>query len=591
MATAISQKTLDSATPAVYAEVTYTSSRSGNNMVYDITVSAWITSSGGWRNNRWAAKLWVNGTAIWTNATLKAQTSGAIGTGKYSATAQVKVAVNSGTVPIKVQFADTGWSTDWSVNVDWGTYEGTLAVTAPSAPSVPSSITIPSAAAPDQTISISWGASSGGTNGVTGYEYAYSKDGGSNYTAATTTSKSASLNLNSLGFKHGSVLKCRVRSYSTVNGTKYYSDWKTSGTITTNFVAPSVPSSVTIPSSAAPDQTVSISWGASSGGTNGVKGYQYQYSKDGGNTWQTAATTTATKLSLNLNSAGFVHGSKLAFRVRSYTTGQSTNYYSGWKTSGSITTSFVAPSAPTTVTIPSAIAPDKTASISWSGASGGTNGVKGYQWQWSKDGGSTWSSSITTTSTSATLNLNSNSFIHGSKLAIRVRAYTTGQSTNYYSGWKTSGTTTTSFVAPSAPQNAKISTDMEEPIPTGVYKASWTAPSSTGSNGIGGYKVQWLKNGANFGSEVTVTGTSATKTVTESDIQPGDTISFKVRAYTVGQSTNYYSGYTTSGTITIVSDKFIFISQNGGSFVKYKAFISVNGGSFTEIKKEKLKVI
>ena len=53
----------------------------------------------------------------------------------------------------------------------------------------------------------------------------------------------------------------------------------------------------------------------------------------------------------------------------------------------------------------------------------------------------------------------------------------------------------------------------------------------------------------------------------------------------------YYSNYVTSGTITIVSDKFIYISQNGGSFIKYKAYISVNGGGFKEIKKEKLKVI
>lgn len=486
MATAISQQTLATATPAVYGNVTYNSSRSGDYAVFDITVSMWITSSTAWRNNRWAAKLWVNGEAIWTNQTIKAKTSGAIGTTPYTATKQVKIKVNSGTIPIKVQFVDTGGSTTWTVNENWGTYEGTMAVTAPSAPSVPSSCNIPSSAAPDQTVSISWGASSGGSNGVTGYQLAYSKDGGSSYSNVDVSGTSYSLNLNSAGFVHGSVLKCAIRSYSTVNSTRYYSSWKYSGTITTNFVAPSAPSSVTIPSSIAPDKTASISWSAASGGTNGVKGYQYQWSKDGGTNWSTAATTTGTSLSLNLGSNGFVQGSKLAFRVR---------------------------------------------------------------------------------------------------------AYTTGQGANYYSGWKTSGTTTTNFVAPSAPQNAVISTDMEEPIPTGTYKAGWKAPSSTGTNGVSGYRIQWLKNGANLGSEVDVSSTAATKAVTESDIQPGDTISFKVRAYTIGQDTRYYSGYTTSGTITIVSDKFIFISQNGGSFIKYKAFISINGGDFKEIKKEKLKVI
>lgn len=486
MATAISQKTLATATPAVYGKVTYNSSRSGDYAVFDITVSMWITSSTAWRNNRWACKLWVNNEAIWTNQTVKGKTDGAIGTTPYTATKQVKIKVNSGNIPIKIQFADTGGSTSWSVNANWGTYEGTMAVTAPSAPSKPASITIPTSAAPDQTISVSWSAASGGSNGVTGYKFAYSKDGGTNWAYEDVTGTSKSLNLNSLGFKQGSVLKCAVRSYSKVNGTDYLSDYIYSGTITTNFVAPS---------------------------------------------------------------------------------------------------------APSTITIPSAIAPDKVAAISWSAASGGTNGVNGYEWQWSNDGGNTWPASTQTTDVKGSVDLGKNGFKHGSKLMARVRSYTIGQEVKYYSDWKTSGTTTTNFVAPSAPQNVKVSTDMAEPIPTGTYKGAWTAPSSTGSNGISGYRVQWLKNGENLGSEYDVTSASASKALTEADIQPGNTLSYKVRAYTIGQSTRYYSGYTTSGTITIVSDKFIFISQNGGTFVKYKAFISVNGGDFKEIKKEKLKVI
>lgn len=352
--------------------------------------------------------------------------------------------------------------------------------------------------------------------------------------------------------------------------------------------APSTPSSISIPSSAAPDQTILVSWNAASGGTNGVTGYRFAYAIN--SDWKYEYVTGTSK-SLNLNSLGFKHGSTLRCAVQSYSTVGGTNYYSEYVYSNTITTSFVAPSAPSTISIPSAIAPDKTASISWSAASGGTNGVKGYNWQYSKDGGSNWTDVGNTTSTSSSLNLGTNGFVHGSKLAVRVRSYTIGQDTKYYSSWKTSGITVTSFVAPSAPQSVVVSTDMTEPIPTGTYKASWTAPSSTGSNGISGYRIQWLKNGSAFGDEYDVNGTSANKTVTESTIQPGDTISFKVRAYTVGQGTRYYSGYTTSGTITIVSDKFIYVSQNGGSFIKYKAFISVNGGSFIEIKKEKLKVI
>lgn len=357
-----------------------------------------------------------------------------------------------------------------------------------------------------------------------------------------------------------------------------------------NPSSPSSPGSVSIPSSIAPDQTASISWSKASGGSNGVSGYQLAYSKDGGSSW-TYADASGTSYSLNLNNAGFVNGSVLKAAVRSYSTINGTRYYSGWTYSGTTTTAFIAPSVPSTVTIPSAIAPDKTASISWSAASGGSNGVKGYAYQWSKDGGSTWSTEKTTASTSLSLDLGANGFVNGSKLAFRVRSYTTGQGNNYYSSYKTSSITTTSFVAPTVPQNQAISYDMSEPIPTGIYKASWKAPTSTGTNGVSGYSIQWLKNGENFGSEYDVTGTSAEKETTEDTIQPNDTISFKVRAYTIGQNNKYYSAYVTSGTITIVSDKFIYISENGGSFIKYKAYISVNGGDFKEIKKEKLKVI
>ena len=51
------------------------------------------------------------------------------------------------------------------------------------------------------------------------------------------------------------------------------------------------------------------------------------------------------------------------------------------------------------------------------------------------------------------------------------------------------------------------------------------------------------------------------------------------------------SAQVVSGTITIVSDKYIYVSVNGGTFDKKKMYISVNGGAFVEVKKEKFKTI
>ena len=53
----------------------------------------------------------------------------------------------------------------------------------------------------------------------------------------------------------------------------------------------------------------------------------------------------------------------------------------------------------------------------------------------------------------------------------------------------------------------------------------------------------------------------------------------------------YYSSYATSGEITIVSDKYIFVSFEGGAFDKRKMYISINGASFKEVKKDKFNVI
>ena len=77
----------------------------------------------------------------------------------------------------------------------------------------------------------------------------------------------------------------------------------------------------------------------------------------------------------------------------------------------------------------------------------------------------------------------------------------------------------------------------------------------------------------------------------------GDTIKLSILSYSVDwQGEKFYSGtlyeqvYSTNA-ITIVSDKFIYVSQNGGVFDKKKTYISIDGNDFIEIKKEKFRTI
>lgn len=379
---------IDSGSPALFLKIEYDYYRSGNNMYYDVYVRMGCieSSSGAYRNNRWATRIKVNGDYVETNGTVKPRTSSAIGSTVYTYSKKgIAVPINSGTVALSVEIADTGFSTNWSVSKNWGT-----------------------------------------------------------------------------------------------------------------------------------------------------RGY------------------------------------------------------------GMATINPVAPSAPASVSIPGSIAPDKTASNSWSTSSGGTNGVGGYEVAWSKNGGSSWSYVDVGYTHAFILNLNSNGFVHGSVLRLAVRSYTTVNGVRYYSSYTYSGNTKTLFIAPGAPGTLALKTqpDGQETIQNMTYRATYKEPGSGGSNGIGGYAVQWLKNGSNFGAEIDVGNVLLRDiTTTEGTINVDDNLSFKVRAYTIGQGNKYYSGYLTSGTIKIISDKFIFVSLNGGAFNKYKMFISVNGGTFKEVKKEKFKTV
>ena len=268
-------------------------------------------------------------------------------------------------------------------------------------------------------------------------------------------------------------------------------------------------------------------------------------------------------------------------------------YYINNRGSGSV--SYITPSAPTapsSALVPSSIAPDKVASLSWDPSSGGTNGVSGYEWVYSLDGGASWIGYDTyTNSTSASLDLDNAGFKQNSKLKIAVRSYSTVNNVKFKSGWTYSDTTVTKFVAPSAPKNLNLIFDTDEPIPIATYTGSWSAPDSGGTNGVSGYTFSWLKNGNEFTADSDLGNILSNVITLTENYEVGSKISFRVRAYTIGQGAKYYGDFSTSGTITIVSDKYIFVSFEGGAFDKRKMFISINGEDFKEVKKDKFKLL
>lgn len=157
---------------------------------------------------------------------------------------------------------------------------------------------------------------------------------------------------------------------------------------------------------------------------------------------------------------------------------------------------------------------------------------------------------------------------------------------------------TTGFTNPGAPSNLKIAYNKNEPIPTAAYTFSWNA-GTAGSKPIAGYRFRLYKNNTEILMEDTES-TATSKTINGADYNfaVGDVIKFGLYSYSKDWAGNKHfngggagSAQVMSGTITIVSDKYIYVSVNGGTFDKKKMYISVNGGSFIEVKKEKFKTI
>lgn len=157
---------------------------------------------------------------------------------------------------------------------------------------------------------------------------------------------------------------------------------------------------------------------------------------------------------------------------------------------------------------------------------------------------------------------------------------------------------TTGFTDPGAPSNLKIAYNKNEPIPTAAYTFSWDA-GSAGSKPIAGYRFRLYKNNTEILMEDTES-TATSKTINGADYNfaVGDVIKFGLYSYSKDWAGNKHfngggagSAQVMSGTITIVSDKYIYVSVNGGTFDKKKMYISVNGGAFIEVKKEKFKTI
>ena len=155
----------------------------------------------------------------------------------------------------------------------------------------------------------------------------------------------------------------------------------------------------------------------------------------------------------------------------------------------------------------------------------------------------------------------------------------------------------TTFINPGFPGTPVLTFDKGEPVPSSELKASWVA-ASNGSTPVAGYRIRLYKNN----TEIVLVDTESTGitynfgVLEDLGVEAGDTIKVTLFAYCYDwNKAKHWSGNGTtavaSNIVAIISDKYIYVSIDGGAFVKYKIYKSEDGGAFVEVKKEKFKVI
>ncbi|WP_317930587.1 hypothetical protein [Halioxenophilus sp. WMMB6] len=315
-------------------------------------------------------------------------------------------------------------------SVGCSSYKTSASFTVLLPPAVPASLAVPTSVDGDGAFTVSWSASATATS----YQLQRQFNGGSWVAIANQ----AGTSVNRSGLADGNYLY-RVKACNVT-----CSGWKTSTTVTV-LHPPTVPGSITVPSSTNTSGSYTISWAAVSGATS----YQLREQKDGGS-WVLVHNGSAASKSLSGKTSG-----SYKYNVRACNAGGC----SADRTSGSFTV-LLPPAAPSSITVPTSTDADGTFTVSWSSAATATS----YQLQQRLNGGS-WATIANQAGTSvARSNLANGSYVY------RVKACNLT-----CSGWKTS-TSVTVLHPPAAP-----SLTLPTLVGDGNFTVSWSSVNTATS--------------------------------------------------------------------------------------------------------------
>jgi len=305
----------------------------------------------------------------------------------------------------------------------------------------PSSVSVsPTTVDAGASATLSWsGASAGTNNAITAYQIYRSANGGAysllQTVATSATSGSVSVSAHTT---MGSYYTYKIVTIGTVAG--YNSGDSGTATLTSRvYTNCSAPSSVSVSLSTIDSGgSITLSWsGAAAGTNNPIAGYQIYHSTN--NSTFTLYDTISTSATSGNKAITLTSSDDVTYYYRVYTIGTNTNFNSGASATVSVAVkTYTNCTAPTVVTVSSAIA-EGDVTISWSGAAAGRNNpIANYkiQRQESADN-TTWTAAADLTTTTATSLSVSAPSTRGNYYRYLVAAI--GTKTGYNSGYTTGG--------------------------------------------------------------------------------------------------------------------------------------------------------
>lgn len=317
---------------------------------------------------------------------------------------------------------------------------------------------------------------------------------------------------------------------------------------TVDYTVPSAvgaPSSVHLGSAATTTANNTLYWsGAYSGNANNITGYIIQYadSSDGNyfGSWTDYTTVSSNSTSGSCSASMPSTGYYRKFRVMTLGSAGS-SYYSGYTESASTYRAYM-PSAPANL-LPEAGVYLTLSTISWDAVTC-TDPVSGYQYQISRNGGSTWESEINITSRSVNFASIFSAAATSVRFRFHVRAYT---NKGVYSAYATSGV----FYRISKPTAPTVFTATPANYESGKITLAWSGVTDEDTN-IVGYQLEFATSANNASwsdwAELgnVISSAFSGSTTDEPDMTRGNYRKYRIRAYDTNE---LYSDWKESASV------------------------------------------